>query len=109
MFSEELRKEVVKEIERGEMTVLQASREHGVSTKSIYQWLRRYSRYLKGEKRIVVEKESESKRREELQKQNAELERIIGQKQLEIDFLNRLIEKANEEYKVDIKKNFGTK
>jgi len=37
----------------------------------------------------------------------AELERIIGKKQIEIDFLNKLIDIASSELNVDIKKNFG--
>jgi len=38
----------------------------------------------------------------------AELERIVGKKQIEIDFLNKLIEIASSELSVDIKKNFST-
>jgi len=38
----------------------------------------------------------------------AELERIIGQKQIEIDFKDKMIELAEEVYQVDIKKKFCT-
>jgi hypothetical protein len=58
---------------------------------------------------IVVEKESEQRKNQELRAKIAELERIIGRKQMEIDFLNKVIEIGSEEVKVDIKKKFGGK
>jgi hypothetical protein len=53
--------------------------------------------------------ESESYKTQRLQQKVAELERIIGQKQLEIDFLNKLLEIGSEEIGYDLKKNFSTK
>ena len=37
----------------------------------------------------------------------AELERIVGQKQLEIDFLNKLMEVGSQELGYDLKKSFS--
>ena len=37
----------------------------------------------------------------------AELERIVGQKQLEIDFLNKLLKIGSGELGFDLKKNFS--
>jgi transposase len=53
--------------------------------------------------------ESESYKTARLQQHVAELERIIGQKQLEIDFLGKLLEIGSEELGFDIKKKFSTK
>jgi hypothetical protein len=53
----------------------------------------------------VVEMESETKRVLALLQKVAELERIVGQKQIMIDFQSKMIELAEEEYQVDIKKN----
>lgn len=53
--------------------------------------------------------ESESDKTHRLQQQLADLERIIGQKQLEIDFLNKLLELGSEDLGFDLKKNFSTK
>jgi len=44
-----------------------------------------------------------------LKKKIAELERIIGQKQILLDFKDKMIEIAEETYQVDIKKKFTTK
>lgn len=57
--------------------------------------------------RQVVESESESVRFNKIQDRVKELERIIGQKQLLIDFQSKVIELAESEYGVDIKKKFG--
>jgi hypothetical protein len=43
-----------------------------------------------------------------LKQKVAELERIIGQKQLLIDFKDKMIDLAEETYGVEIKKNFST-
>ena len=104
-FSEDIKKKVVKDIESGSATVLQVSRELGTSQQSVYRWIYQYSRYLKKNKIMVVEDKSESYRTKELEKRLKDAEAALGRKQMEIDFLNKLIEFANEEYKTDIKKN----
>jgi len=109
IFSVEIRREIVKQIEENKIGVSAASREYGVTRGSVYNWLNKYSRTLKGGQVIVVEKESEQRKNEELRARIAELERIIGRKQMEIDFLNKVIEIGSEEVKVDIKKKFGGK
>ena len=48
--------------------------------------------------------ESEALKTKTLLERNAELERIIGQKQLKIDYLEKLIEIASEDLKIDLKK-----
>ena len=109
IFSAELKREIVKQIEENKIGVIAASREYGVNRASVYNWLNKYSRTLKRGQTIVVEKESEKRKNEELRAKIAELERIIGRKQMEIDFLNKVIEIGSEEVKVDIKKKFGGK
>ena len=52
--------------------------------------------------------ESESQKTQFYQNRVAELERIVGQKQLEIDFRDKLIDLASAELGVDLKKNFST-
>lgn len=106
-FSEEVKRSVVKEVEAGKATVRQASQELVVSEQSIYRWIYQYSRYLKKNRVMVVEDKSESYRTKELEKRLKEAEAALGRKQMEIDFLNKLIEFADEEFKIDIKKNLS--
>ena len=105
IFSEESRKQIVKEIETCKCTILEASREYRVSTTSIYNWLNRYSRYLQKNKVLVVEEKSEQYKSRELEQRVKELEAALGRKQMEIDMLIKLIEMAGKEYNIDLKKN----
>lgn len=107
VFSQEFKKRVVKEIESGQYTVLQASREFDVSFQTVYRWLYRYSRYLQKNKVLVVEEQSEQRKRLELEQQIKDLEAALGRKQMEVDFLNKLIELAGQEYNTDLKKNIS--
>lgn len=108
IFSIEIRKQTVRDIERGKCTVSQASRELNVSQTSLYNWIEKYSGYSQKNQLLIVENKSESYRSRELEKQVKDLEAALGRKQLEIDFLNKLIEQAGEEFKTDLKKNFST-
>jgi len=106
-FSEEIKKKIVHDIESGSATVLQSSRELLVSEQTIYRWIYKYSRYLKKNRVMVIEDKSEAYRTKELEKRLKEAEAALGRKQMEIDFLNKLIEFANEEFKTDLKKNLS--
>lgn len=108
VFSEEIRKEVVRKIENGELTVSQAAREYSISSnQTIYTWIYRYSRTLKKGTRLVMEKDSIDQSNEGLKKKIKELEAALGRKSLEADLYRIMIEEASKEFKVDIKKNFG--
>ena len=108
IFSESLKRKIVKDLEQGKFTVAQASRDYSVSFQSIYNWLEKYSTLYDKQVRIVVEEKSESLRSNELEKENKELQAALGRKQLEVEFLNKLIERAGDELGVDIKKKLST-
>lgn len=108
IFSEPLKKKAVRDIESGKASVLMVSREYQVSLQAVYQWLNKYSRHLQSSKRMVVEMKSESNKSKELEKRIKELEAALGRKQLEIDYLNKMIEIGSNEVGVDLKKKFGT-
>ena len=55
-----------------------------------------------------MESKSDTSKILALQKRIAELERLVGQKQIMIDFKDKMIDLAEEAYQVDIKKKFGT-
>ena len=105
-FSESLKRSTVKDIEQNKLTVLEASRELSVSKKSIYDWIYKYSSYLEKQKVLVVEEKSLTKKTEELTKRLLEVEAALGRKQIELDILNKMIELASAELKIDLKKSF---
>jgi Spy/CpxP family protein refolding chaperone len=57
----------------------------------------------------VVEAKSDSQKIAALKAQVKELERIIGEKQVKLDFQDKMIEIAEETYQIDIKKKFSGK
>lgn len=107
IFSDDLRKQIVGQIERGEFTVSQVVREYEVSSQAVYNWLYKYSRTLKKGTRIVMEKDSQENTAQELRKRIKELEAALGRKSLEADLYRIIVEKASDEFRVDLKKNFG--
>lgn len=108
-FSEDFKKSKVKELEEKQISITKLVSLYGISRTSAYKWLYKYSKHNKRGTKLVVELESESNKTERLLKRVCELERAVGQKQLEIDYLNKLIEIASEELDIDLKKNFITK
>lgn len=109
IFSEDFKKQTVKDIESGKCTVLQASREYDIAFQTVYNWLYKHSRYLKKNAVLVVETQSEQYQRKELEQKIKDLEAALGRKQMEIDMLNKFIDIANEAYHIDIKKNTSRK
>jgi transposase len=107
-FSEEFKKQCVLDYEAGRFTVLELSKLHNVSFPIIYRWIYRYSAYNKRKIKVVEMTESSDRKIKDLYKRIEELERIVGQKQLNIDFLEKMIELTKEQYGIDIKKNSNT-
>lgn len=106
-FSEALRKQIVGQVERKELTISQVSREYQVSKAAVYNWLYRYSTTLKKGTRLVMEQDSQEKSSQELKNRIKELEAALGRKSLEADLFRVIVDLASEEYKVDLKKTFG--
>jgi len=107
VFSEEFKKARVKEYENGEYSVLEVSRLYGISFQTIYIWIYRYSLYNKKGLILVEMKTSSTQKVKELKDKIKELERVVGQKQLNIDYLEKMLEIAKDELNIDIKKNFA--
>ena len=59
--------------------------------------------------KVVVESKSDTQRIKALEERIKELERIVGQKQLLLEFKDKMIEIAEETYGVDIKKKLSSK
>ena len=108
IFTEEFKRERVKEYERGEFSVSELSKLYDIHSVVIYRWIHKYSTYNKKRSILVEVKDSSNKKLKEYEKRIAALERALGQKQLRIEFLEKMVDLAEEEYDVDIKKNSST-
>jgi transposase len=104
-FSKEFKKTIVEQLDAKLITLSDTARQYEVSQVSICRWRQLYSKHYTKPTKLVIEMESEALKTKQLRDRNAELERIIGQKQLKIDYLEKLIEIASDELKIDLKKN----
>lgn len=107
-FSEEFKRKLVDDFEKGIMSVPQMERQYGISNRSIYKWIYKFSAYNEKNIRIVEMKDSQTHRVKELEEKVKELERAVGQKQIKIDYLEKMIDLAKETYSIDFKKNSNT-
>lgn len=108
-FSEEFRQKKVRDIERGITTVLDVCRAYQVSKTSVYRWIDTFAVMKEKKERLVVESKSEAALVKRLREELAEAQRKIGQQQIMLDYKDKLIEIAEEHYKIDIKKNSSSK
>lgn len=107
-YSDEFKKEIVSLFEKGKFSVIQLEKIYGIGNPTIYNWIYKFSTFNEKGFRIVEMKESSHAKLSELEKKVKELEQIVGQKQIKIDYLEKMIDIAKDELNVDIKKNFNT-
>lgn len=108
-FSEEFKRQKIKELEKNMVTVAEICKEYEVSRTSVSRWIYKYSMKAKKGEKQVVERKSDTRKIAELKDRIKELEQIVGQKQLKIDFQEKMIEIAEEMYQIQIKKKLNSK
>jgi transposase len=106
-YSEEFKREIVSVFERGELSVLQIEKLYGVGNPTIYKWIYKFSTFNEKGFRVIEMKESSSTKLKALELKVKELEQAVGQKQIKIDYLEKMIDIAKDELKIDIKKNYN--
>ena len=107
-FSDSFKLQKVREIETGRSRVSDICKQYEVSNTSVYRWLDQFGLMKDKKERLIVETQSDTRELLNLKKRVAELERIVGQKQIMIDFKDKMIDIAEEMYGIDIKKKFST-
>jgi transposase len=107
IFSEEFKRQKTQQIVEKKVTVSDVSELYGITKMTVYRWLYRYSPHHQKGTIQVVQMESEEHKTKQLLQKVAELERVVGQKQLHIDYLEKLIEVGGQELEIDLKKNFS--
>jgi len=107
-YSLEFKKAVVASFEKGEFSVLQLEKLYGISNPTIYNWIYKFSDFNEKGCRIVEMKDSKQEIVKQLANKVKELEQILGQKQVAIEYLEKMIELAKTELDIDIKKNYSS-
>jgi len=108
-YSLSFKQKVICEIESGKYSLRQASKIYNVSDVSLYKWLKRFGKNHLIGKIVRVEMKGEADRIKQLQAEKKELESALAQAHLKIITLESTMEVAEEKYKIDFKKNVGTK
>lgn len=107
-YAESFKKASVADFESGRYSVSQLSRLHRVSTQAIYNWIHHFSLINEQGTRIVEYNDSSQEKLRQLQRKVADLERRLGQKQVQLDLYEQLIALASDELGMDLKKSFST-
>lgn len=108
-FSEDFKRKKVRELDQNLTSIQEIVKEYEVSRTSLYKWIYKYSRHRKQGTKQVIEAMSDTHKINALKDKIKALEQALGQKQMLIDFQSKVIELAEEEYQIDIKKKFGDK
>ncbi len=107
-FTDEFKRQVVREFENGNLSVEQLSRIYTVAKQQIYDWIYKFSTFNEKGSRIVEMKDSSTSKLKEMEQRIKELEQAVGQKQIKIEYLEKMIEIAKTDLNIDIKKNYNT-
>ena len=104
-YSEEFKRNLVRDFEKGKLSVPQLGRLQSITCTSIYQWIYKFSTFNEKGYRMIEMKQSSVSKLKDLEERIKELERTVGQKQIMIDYLDKTIEIADDELNIDIKKS----
>jgi len=108
-FSQDFKIQKVRELERKQCRIADICKEYEVSDVAVRRWVYKYSSKIKKGVKVVVESESDTKKLQELRLQIAELQRALGEKEIQLQFKDKMIDIAEEMYGIDIKKKLGSK
>lgn len=108
-FSEDFKRAKIRDLERNVTSIPDICKTYSVSRSSVYKWIYKYSVMAKKQVKQVVEAKSDTQKIKALQERIKELEQIIGQKQLLLEFKDKMIEIAEATYNIDIKKKVGSR
>jgi transposase len=107
-FSESFKRKKVQEIESGQTKIADLCRQYDTVRGTVYRWLNKYGNMKTKKERLIIETESDTKQLIALKKEIAQLKMIIGEKQILLEFKDKMIEIAEDHYGVEIKKKFET-
>jgi len=106
-YSISFKQMVIKEMEQG-FSIEYLRRKYDIrGGATIQKWLKYYSKHHLLNKVIKIETMDERARLKQLEEDNKKLKIALADAYMAKDCLEGVIKMANEEYKTDLKKNFG--
>ena len=109
-YSEAFKHKVVGEIEQGEISISRAMEIYDIKgCETIQNWMRRLGKHHLLNKVVRIEMKDEADKLKALKKEKAELESALAKAQLKILRLESIIEAAEEDLRIDLKKSIEKK
>lgn len=108
-FSVDFKKKKVEELDKRITTISEICKEYQLSKTAVYKWIYKYSLMKKKGVKMVVEAESDTVKIKALKQHISQLEQLLGQKEFELEFLQKQMEIASEQYGIDLKKKLSGK
>ena len=109
-YSAAFKLKVVEEIEQGKLSISEARKLYDINGgQTIQNWLSKHGKNHLLNKVVRIEMADEVSKIKRLEKDKQTLESALAQTQLKVLALEALIRAAEEEFGIDIKKNFDTK
>lgn len=107
-YSNSFKLMIVQEIEQGSSFEAVRKRYGIGGGTTIQMWVKKYGKHHLLNKTVRIETMNEKDRLKELEAENKKLKVKLAETYLAKDCLEELVKMANEIYKTDLKKNFGT-
>lgn len=108
-FSVDFKKKKVDELDKRITTISEICKEYQISGTAVYKWIYKYSLMRKKGVKMVVEAQSDTAKIKALKQHISQLEQLLGQKEFELEFLQKQMEIASEQYGIDLKKKHSGK
>jgi transposase len=109
-YSISFKQKVVREIEEEGLGISEAARRYGIKGgQTIQKWIKKFGKNHLLNKIIRVEMKGEKDRTKELEQEIKKLKEALADAYLAKDAAEKIIELANKEYNIDLKKNLGQK
>jgi transposase-like protein len=106
-YSISFKKHVVEELENGS-SFSEVQKKYDIrGAETIQKWVRSFGRNHLLNKTVRIETVDEKRRLKELEEENKRLKAALADSVVANHMLETLVKVANEEYKTDLKKNFG--
>lgn len=100
---------VVREYETSDLSLAQLAQKHGLGVTQIRKWIQKFSSEITEETSLPAMTEEQQIELDRLKKQNEELLKRLELANLKITGLEMMIDIAEEQYSLDIRKKAGTK
>jgi transposase-like protein len=107
-YSISFKKHVVEELESGGSFSFLQKKYDIRGAETIQKWVKLFGKNHLLNKRVRIETMDEKSRLKELEEENKRLKMALADSIVATKMLETLISVANEEYKTDLKKNFGS-